>query len=873
MTFSSFTTGQVSGLRSGTRLGFALLTVVALLLSVLVPTQGAKAADVVASSVSSVSPATGLSSGSTRVTITGTNLSNTTTVQFGNSYGTALTNVSSTSVTVTTPSGSGVVDVRINTALGSVTVKNGFTYKTNTVSTVNQVSPAAGPAAGFNTVTLTGTNLRGTQAVSFGSVAAVSFTVVSDSQITAVVPAGITNSSVLVNATNASGLQTTVATYKYSSTVCSPKTYLTTTFKNRSATLSATQKTEIRVAADELISLGCDQVNLVKYTGSKKRATASYKAYIDLSNKRADAVYGVFVKRVNAKSKTMKVNIIKRSTQISQAKKAVYDSYKPYRKVLLAVSRTDAVAGIYPAAGSVSGGGAVTITGTGFGTVAAAGAIKFGNVASPSYVINAAGDTIVATVPAGVTGQVTVSIQQGVYGTSTAKTLFTSYTYVAAPTATVITPSSGPIAGGNTVTITGTGFTGVKGVSGVQFGGVNALSYTVNSTTITAIAPANTAGSKTITITGAAGSTSISYNYVAAPTITNITPNVGTINGGDVITITGTGFTGATASTILFGSANPTNVTVNPAGTQITATTPARSTGAVNLTITSTGGSNVLNNGFGYGAAITAVSPTTGPTGAGQPVTITGIDFPILSSIYAVTFGAPTGGSFTGLTPSAPEMATSVNRVSATSITAVAPARAAGTTSIRLYTTSSSYVELAAAYTFVAPTITSVTPSTRALTGTTTITIVGTGFGTITSGITRTVTVGGATCATPTVTVDHTTLTCLSAASTAGAKDVVVTISGNPVTAAGGITYVPAPTVTSLDITEGTAGTEVVITGTGFITGTTVTFGGTAASAIVTNSTTLTVSVPAHAEGIVDVVVTNTGGTVTSSNAFTYTNG
>ena len=111
MTFSSFMTGQVSGLRSGARLGFALLTVVALLLSVLVPSQGAKAADVVASSISSVSPATGLSSGSTRVTITGTNLGGTASVQFGNSFGTSLT-ITSTSVTVTTPSGSGVVDVR-----------------------------------------------------------------------------------------------------------------------------------------------------------------------------------------------------------------------------------------------------------------------------------------------------------------------------------------------------------------------------------------------------------------------------------------------------------------------------------------------------------------------------------------------------------------------------------------------------------------------------------------------------------------------------------------------------------------------------------------------------------------------------------------
>lgn len=872
MKTSSLNSNQVSGLWSRNRVGFALLTVVAMLLAVLVPTQGAKAAAVTASSVSSVSPASGLSSGSTLVTLTGTNLTGTSTVQFGSSFGTAVTNVSATSVTVRTPAGFGTVDVKITTTAGSVTVKNAFTYKSNTVSTVNSVNPSSGPAAGYNTVTITGTNLRGTSAVSFGTTPAVSFTINSDNQITAVVPAGLANSNVLVNATNVSGLQTTVATYKYSSTVCAPKTYRTTTFKYRSATLTTAQKTAIRAAANELIALGCDQVNLVKYKGSTKGASASYKAYIALSNKRADAVYNVFVKQLNYKGKNIKVNTIKRTTQISQSKKAVYDSYSSYRKVLLTVTRTDAIAGIYPSAGSVSGGQPVTITGTGFGAVAATGAIKFGNVASPSYVINAAGDTIIATVPAGTLGTAPVSIQYGVSGTTSAKLVYGSYTYVNAPTATLITPASGPTAGGNTVTIVGTGFAGVSGANAVQFGGVNAQSYTVTPTSITAVAPANTAGSKTVTITGATGNTaSISYDYVAAPTIATITPNVGTINGGTSVTITGSGLTGASASSILFGSANPTNVTVNTAGTQITLTTPARSTGAVNLTIASAGGTVVLTNGFGYGAALTAVSPTMGPTGAGQPVTLTGIDFPIQSSIYAVTFGAPTGGSFTGLTPAAPEMATSVNRVSETSITALAPAHAAGTTSIRLYTTSSSYVELAAAYTFVAPTITSVTPSTRALLGNTTITIVGTGFGTVASGITATV--GGASCTTPTLTVDHTTLTCVSAASTAGAKDVAVTIRGNSATAAGALTYVPAPTVASLNVTEGTTGTIVVITGTGFIAGTTVTFGGTSAAAILTNSTTLTVTVPAHAEGQVDVVVSNAGGTVTSTNAFNYVNG
>lgn len=877
MQTSSFGLAQeVSGFRGRNRVVFAVLTVVAMLLAVLVPAQGAKAASVTATSISTVSPATGLTAGSTTVTITGANLTSVSvgvpnvTVMFGNSYGIIQSSPapSASSITVKTPSGYGTVDVKVTTALGSVTMKNAFTYKSNNVSQVLAVSPTSGPSAGYNNVILTGLNLRSTTAVSFGTVPAVSFKIDSDTQITAVAPAGIANSMVLVNATNISGLQTTVATYKYSSTVCAPKTYRTTTFKYRSAVLTSAQKTAIRASVNEMLALGCDQMDLVKYKGSTKGASASYKAYIALSNKRADAVNNVVVKQLNYKGKSIKVNTIKRTTQISQSKKAVYDSYTSYRKVLLTVTRTDAIAGIYPAAGSVSGGNAVTITGTGFGAVEATGAIKFGSVASPSYVINAAGDTIVATVPAGTLGSATVSIQYGVSGTSTAKLVYGTYTYLNAPTTTAVTPSGGPVAGGNTVTITGTGFTGATGVS---FGGVNAQSFTATPTSITAVAPANPAGSKTITITGAAGTTTISYDYVGAPTIATITPANGSRLGANTVTITGTGLIGATSSTVIFGNTPGTNVLVKASGTSMTVTAPARSSnGKANISITSAGGLAVITDAYAYGFAVTAISPTTGPTGAGQAVTLTGVDFPPSSDLNypLVTFGAPTGSILT-----APERATSVVRVSETSITAVAPAHVAATTSVRVYSDASTYVELASAYTFVAPTITSVSPSSRALGGDVTITVVGLGFGTIlSSAVTKTVTVGGFPCANPTITIDNTTLTCVSAPSSSGAKDLIVTIAGNAFTAKEAITYLAAPTISSVTETaaSGLAGATVVISGNGFVAGSSVTFGGIAANITNLTGTSITVTAPQHGAGAVAVVVTNVGGSATKADGFTY---
>ena len=60
---------------------------------------------------------------------------------------------------------------------------------------------------------------------------------------------------------------------------------------------------------------------------------------------------------------------------------------------------------------------------------------------------------------------------------------------------------------------------------------------------------------------------------------------------------------------------------------------------------------------------------------------------------------------------------------------------------------------------------------------------------------------------------------------------------------------------------DGWGGTAVTVTGTGFLAGATVTFGGTAATNVtVVNSTTITATTPAHTAGAVNVVVTNTDG-------------
>ena len=87
-------------------------------------------------------------------------------------------------------------------------------------------------------------------------------------------------------------------------------------------------------------------------------------------------------------------------------------------------------------------------------------------------------------------------------------------------------------------------------------------------------------------------------------------------------------------------------------------------------------------------------------------------------------------------------------------------------------------------------------------------------------------------------------------------------------------TPTPAPAVSQVNPVSGptTGNTNVTITGTNFISGATVSFGGTAATNVtVVNATQITATAPAHAAGTVHVTVTTSGGTSATSANDQYT--
>ena len=83
-------------------------------------------------------------------------------------------------ITADSPAGTGTVDVTVTTPGGTsaTSAADQFTY--TAAPTVTGLSPTSGPAAGGTLVTITGTGFTGATAVDFGTTAATSFTVVSD---------------------------------------------------------------------------------------------------------------------------------------------------------------------------------------------------------------------------------------------------------------------------------------------------------------------------------------------------------------------------------------------------------------------------------------------------------------------------------------------------------------------------------------------------------------------------------------------------------------------------------------------------------------------------------------------------------------------
>ncbi|MBL7664725.1 MAG: IPT/TIG domain-containing protein [Bacteriovoracaceae bacterium] len=750
---------------------------------------------VAAPTVTSVLPVGGNTAGGTAVTITGTGFLTGATVDFGGAGCTGVTVVSATSITCTTAAhAAGAVAITVtNTDTQNGNLAAAYTYALPPVITAT--SPLVGPLAGGGTLTIDGTDFVSGATVTVGGAACTGVIFISAIQLTCTLPAGSGASNVVV--TNPDGqTDTEVAGHTYN-----PAPTVTSVSPNGGALAGGTAVTitGTNFFAGATVDFGgsaCGGITVVSPTQMTCTTAAHAAGAVTVAVTNVDTQTGSLV-------------------------------------TAYTYQNAPTVTNVTPTAGALAGGTAITVTGTDFvagATVTLGGVACTGvTVLSPTSITCTSGAHVAGAVTAVVTNTDT---QSG--------NLVAAYVYQPSPTVTSVTPASSPLAGGLTVSITGTGF--VAGATATINGVACTAPNVISATQLDCTTPARAAGTYNIVVTNVDGQSGTGVNlitYQPAPTVTSVAPSAGALAGGTAVTITGTNF--ITGATVDFGGSACTGVTVVSA-TSITCTTAAHAAGAVNVVVTNADaqfGTGVGLYTYQVAPTITSIAPNGGVLAGGTFVTITGTGYLAGATVSIGAF--PCAG---------------ITIVSPTQITCTTPANLAGAYDLVVSNSDGQSATSVAAYTYrPAPTVLAVAPSTQALGGGGLITITGTGFVTGASAD-----INGSVCSGVTV-VNATTITCTAPANPAGTYDIIVTNTDTQTgTGTSLITYQGAPTITAVAPVGGNTagGTSVTITGTNFAAGASVDVGGSACTGIVVvNATTITCITPAHAAGAVNIMVTN----------------
>ncbi|MDX3224701.1 beta strand repeat-containing protein [Streptomyces sp. ME19-01-6] len=475
---------------------------------------------------------------------------------------------------------------------------------------VTGVNPSSGPAG--TAVVITGSGFTGTTQVRFGTALA-SFTVVSATQINATVPTG--SGTVQITVTTPNGTSTQNVTFSY-------------------ASATAPTLTSLNPASGP-----AGGGNSVVITGTGFTGTTQ----VLFGTTAATAFTVNSATQITATAPAGSGSVQVKVTTPGGSSNTLTYTY----------STAPAISSLNPASGPQAGGNTVVITGTNLATTTS---VHFGATAVGFTVLSNTQVSAVAP-PGTVTVNVNVTTPGG-----TSNNLI--YTYSAIPTVTTVNPGQGPTSGGNSVVITGTGFTGT---TQVLFGTTPATVFTINSATqITATAPPGAPGASPVNVVTPGGTSSPGafYFYVAPPALTSLSPASGPTAGGNTVVINGFHLTLTTA--VHFGAASVPFTVLND--NQVSVTAPA-GTATANVNLTTSGGtSNNLVYTYAPAPAVSGLNPALGPEIGGTIVTVTGTNLATTTSVH---FGAASA-AFTVL--------------SDTQLTAVAPP-GTGTVSVNVTAT------------------------------------------------------------------------------------------------------------------------------------------------------------------------------------------
>ncbi|MDZ7344934.1 MAG: IPT/TIG domain-containing protein, partial [candidate division KSB1 bacterium] len=500
------------------------------------------------------------------VTILGSNFLTVTSVAFNGTTVTSFIVDSSTQLRAAVPAGASTGKISVTNSVGTGLSATDFIV--TAPPTIASFTPTNGSPG--TQVTITGNNFTGVSSVAFNGAAATSFTIDSNTQLRAVVPAAATTGKISVANSAGSGLSANDFTVIAIPAIVS--------FTPASGPVG----TSVTIAGNNFINIAWVAFNGITATNFTVDSATQIRA------------------TVPAGASTGKISVANTAGTGSSANDFI-------------VTAIPTIASFSPATGPV--GTLVTITGNNLIGVTT---VAFNGTSAASFTVDSNIQLRVTVPAAATTGKISVTNSAGT-GLSA-----DNFTVTALPAIAAFAPTTGPV--GTSVTITGGNFVGVTSVA---FNGVAATSFTVDSNTqLRATVPAG-ANTGKISVTNTAG-TAVSANdfiLTAAPTISSFTPANGPV--GTSVTITGNHFVGTTSA--VFNGTVTTSFIID-SNTQLRVTVPpGATTGKIGVTNSAGTGFSTADFVVTANPLITSFTPTSSPVGV--EVTISGSNFIGVTSV------------------------------------------------------------------------------------------------------------------------------------------------------------------------------------------------------------------------------------------------
>ncbi len=525
------------------------------------------------------------------VQLTGTNLTNATSVSFNGTDATAFTVHSATSITATIPVGATTGPIAVTTVAGTATTASSFTVNTAPAApSISGFTPGSGPVG--TAVTVVGTSLTGATLVRFGALAGTALTPLSATQVRASVPAGATTAPIWV--LTPGGLAQSATRFSVAAPGAPVPAPTLTSFDPASGSPGAMVI---------LSGTNLSGATAVRFGGNVPAAGFTVSSATEI------------IATIPAGAVTGAISVTTPGGAASTP-------------TAFTITSTPAptITGFTPTSGPV--GQVVTLTGTNFGGFLK---IKLTDILVSS---------VTSVTPTSLTFSIPTGARSGrfrVFAGGGMQQALVAFTVIPAPTVTSFSPASG--SPGSQVTLTGTNLTGATAVT---FGGVNAPAFVVNSaTSLTVTVPAGAAtGVLGVTTPGGTGASTGTFTVTVppAPTISGLNPASGIV--GAVVQISGTNLLGTT-SVRVNGKAVETFVIFS--ATLVLAQIPdGATTGPISLS--TSGGQAVSPTDYTILTPpdIDALTPIRGPVGT--VVTLVGEGF---TGATALTVGGVSAVVFT----------------------------------------------------------------------------------------------------------------------------------------------------------------------------------------------------------------------------------